>query len=181
MQNDERQASRNLVRINAPFVSVPIASPENVEGFLELVFEPSLRIVELTRRYVEDLYGGRENATEASSALSVTAHELLENLAKHASPGDARFSVRVSYKGGRPIIAVRTRNKANADRIEKLRKVVAGIESANDPRQHYTALLRASRMGGDVPLGLARVRADSNLVLSIQQTREEVTVMANSR
>ena len=151
------------------------------DGFLELVFQPSLRVVDLTRRYVEDLYGSGQDTSGASAALSITAHELLENLAKHASPGEARFSVRVSYDGERPVIAVRTRNKASADRIDKLHKVLAAIDAASDPKQHYLECLKQSRMREDMALGLVRVRADSNLVLSLQHTRDEVTVMANSR
>lgn len=170
-----REVRSNFVRDTSAQGLPTIPPSKNAEGFLELVFEPTLRIVELTRRYVEELYGG------ASAALSVTAHELLENLAKHASPGEARFSIRVSYLGGRPIIVVRTRNKATGEHIENLQRVVAAIDAAADPKQHYASLLKQSRTGGDLPLGLARVRADSNLVLSVQRTREEVTVMANSR
>ncbi len=171
-----KEARANIRRIDgSPFAS------RNVEGFLELVFEPSLRVVDLTRRYVEELYGGAQDQSGAAAALSITAHELLENLAKHAAPGEARFSVRVSYDGGRPVIAVRTRNKATPDRVDRLQKVLAAIDAASDPRQHYLECLKDSRMRDDVALGLARVRADSNLVLSLQRTQGEVTVMANSR
>jgi hypothetical protein len=166
-------------RINSARLNRSPSSPvSQAEGFFELVFEPSLRVVDLTRRYVEELYGGDSGV---SAALSITAHELLENLAKHASAGEARFSVRVSYDAGRAVIAVRTRNKAAPDRVDRLQRVLAAIDESNDPARHYLELLKQSRNGAEVALGLARTRADSNLVLSLQRTRDEVTVMANSR
>ncbi len=144
----------------------------------ELVFCPSVQLISLVRRFVEDFYQGVLADRAVSSRLALATHELLENAAKYSTDGSASLCVQVDTRAG--TVLVRTTNRATATQIERLQSAFDEIRSARDVNAHYeetirrTAVLRAGSGG----LGLARILAEADMAMELRVEDDRVHIGA---
>jgi hypothetical protein len=144
----------------------------------ELVFRPSVQLISLVRRFVEDFYHGVLDDRVAASRLALATHELLENAAKYSTDGSASLYVEVDTKGGG--VLVRTTNRANALQIERLTAAFAEIKAASDAAALYAQTIRRTALleVGSGGLGLARILAEGDMVMELSVEDDRVQIGA---
>ena len=92
-------------------------TPSDVPSF-SLVFRPSVYLISLVRRFVEEFYEKVSSDPNVVSRLALTTHELLENAAKYSSDGSTSLYVEVDAKHNH--VLVRTTNPATAQNLAAL-------------------------------------------------------------
>jgi len=144
------------------------------------------RMVSKVRRFIEGFVA--ESAERMGTApsladrVAMTAHELLENVAKYAEDrhGVLRLAAR-SEGDGRRRLTVSVTNKTSPPHIERLGVIFRELAEAEDPMAYYLTLLRRKTVTQDESgLGLARIRAEWGMLLSLSVDQQEVRVSATS-
>lgn len=111
-------------------------------------------LLELCRPMLDD---------DAATRLRLTAHELLENIAKYSAPEacELRFELDRSSTG-RLCANLETRNVPIAANRDDVEARLAALTAARDPLEHYDSIIAdsAGRPAGS-GLGLARIHAET--------------------
>jgi hypothetical protein len=133
---------------------------------LTLCFEPLAEQIASLRSTVSNLCAPHvANADELSRVLLAT-HELLENIVKYSAGGVAEFhfALEATESGLRAL--VRTKNRADPERLSDTQQRLDALAAARDPVAHYDEMIResAGRRDGS-GLGLARILAESEMAL----------------
>jgi two-component sensor histidine kinase len=154
---------------------------------LDLRLSVTPEVVSPTRRLLEIKLATALDDDDAIYRVAMTAHELLENAAKYATDGHARLRVEVGAASptagsqGEIGIRVTLTNNAAPDHIDELRAAVREMELEQDPMAHYFALMRRNAKIGSVSrLGLARVRAEGDMQLTVSIDGPSVTIVAST-
>lgn len=143
-----------------------------------LQLQPQPRMVSIVRRFVEESFEKLVGNPDAVYRVSLAVHELLENAAKYAVGERTGLAVRFEIKGASASITVT--NEATPEHIARLRTCVAEIQAAVDPFIHYQDLMRESvGVERESGLGLARIRAEGELNLSLEVEGSMVTITAS--
>jgi hypothetical protein len=143
----------------------------------DLLFRPSVELITVVRRFVADFYIQVIPDQDTASRLALTTHELLENAVKYSTDGEAALYVELDKAAG--TVSVRTRNRATEAQIAQVRTTFAEISAAPDATVLYAALLRRSALAsGSGGLGLARIWAESDMVLELVISDDKVEIQA---
>lgn len=136
-------------------------------------------MVSIVRRFVEESFEKVVGDPEAVFQVSLAVHELLENATKYAVGDQTGLSVRfASREGGTNI---RLTNRTTPEHIERLRHCIAEIQASSDPIVLYQKMMRRTcGIQAESGLGLARVRAEGALDLSLEVDGDVVTIVASS-
>ena len=134
-------------------------------------------MVSVVRRFVEESFEKVLHDADAVHRLSLAVHELLENAAKYAVGKQTALCVRYEPHGP---ASIEMTNETTPEHIARLRARVREIQAAAEPFAHYQALMRRT-VGVDEEsgLGLARIRAEGDLSLSLQVDGTMVTIIAS--
>jgi hypothetical protein len=111
-------------------------------------------LVELCRPLVED---------DAATRLRLTAHELLENIAKYSAPAACELCFELRRgESGALYASVQTSNVPIAENLGDVEARLAALTAARDPLEHYDSIIAdsAGRPAGS-GLGLARIHAET--------------------
>jgi len=118
---------------------------------------------------------------DAAARLRLTAHELLENVAKYSARAtcDLRFELHRG-RDGALLASVRTRNvprpENRRDADERLRALCA----ASDPHEHYDSIIADSaRRSAGSGLGLARIHAETEYRLRHHFEGDALVIVAS--
>ena len=132
-----------------------------------LSFRPNTALVSSVRRFTAEFYESWLTP-ELSSQVALATHELLENAVQHSSNGATEVSIAIELLGEGQTVCIRTRNLAKPEDVDVLRAAFAELEAVTDPDEYYQAMLRrtAKRTDGS-GLGLARIRAETGLTMSL--------------
>ncbi len=146
----------------------PLSTADDTAHF-ELSFSPNVSLVSTVRRFVGEFYAQILLDGDATSQLAIATHELLDNAVLYSRDGNTTIRIGVLKQDKSIRVTIQTRNRASTDNIAVVRKNLDVIASAADPNQLYQELMRetAKRLDGS-GLGLARVRAESEMSLSYE-------------
>jgi len=158
------------------------AAAEDRASF-ELSFSPNVALVSTVRQFVQSFYEQILGDPDAVDRLGLAAHELLENAVKFSSDGVTHIRVDVlrNPEGGREV-TITTRNRAEPEHLEALKKLMAELTQASDPLAHYQVLMKrsAKRTVGS-GLGLGRIRAEADMELDYRIEGNLVHLQATGR
>ncbi len=143
-----------------------------------LQIQPQSRMVSIVRRFVEESFEKMVGDPEAVFRVSLAVHELLENAAKYATGGATGLSVHFESSGS--AASIKLTNETTPEHIARLRECVAEIQASDEPFALYQRLMRRTcGIQAESGLGLARIRAEGELNLSLQIDGSVVTIVAS--
>lgn len=146
--------------------------------YFHLVFRPNIKLVSTVRRFTADFYRRVLVDQELSSRLALATHELLENAVAYAI--DAESAIRIEIDGD--MLTVTTWNRSTYERISGLRALLDDIAAAPDPEAFYQQLLLKSVTRTDGSgLGLARVRAEAEMLINYEIDKDRVSIKATTK
>lgn len=134
-------------------------------------------MVSIVRRFVEESFDELLGNVDEVHRISLAVHELLENAAKYSVGKRTGLRVRIEPDGP---ACIEMTNETTPEHIARLRTCVREIQAAAEPFAHYQALMRRT-VGVDEEsgLGLARIRAEGDLNLSLEVNGTMVTIVAS--
>ncbi len=151
---------------------------------LELALTVSPRTVSTVRRFIEDFVGeaaGRMGADEDLSArIALTIHELLENVALYGHDRHGTLCLSATSPRGPRRLTISVTNSTGPEHVDRLKHALRDTAEASDAMAHYLGLMRREGAQDDSGLGLARIRAEADMLLSLAVDRDEVCVSATS-
>jgi hypothetical protein len=135
---------------------------------LDLSFTPCLEQVSTVRRFLEDYYQPLLNDPDLLCRMAIATHELLENASKYSARGTSRLQVCVIQNGRGKELSVKVSNIPSPEHIGDLKATVAGVTSPEDAAEAYQLHMVAAALRGEGSgLGLARIRAEADMVLAL--------------
>jgi len=150
------------------------------DAYFELSFSPNVALVSTVRRFVGDFYVKILNDPDVTSRLAVATHELLDNVVRYSIDGYSTLRVGVRAMAGTAEIRIETHNRADPKHLDFVRELVDEIDAASDAGDHYQVMLRRSAKRKDGSgLGLARVRAETDMTVGYRIDNDSVYVRAS--
>lgn len=147
---------------------------------LSLELPVALRVVSATRRYVVEGLSSIGADEGDSSRIAIALHELFENAVKYGQSGTVELSLRVERdSAGVGLVAIRTTNRASASDCDEVIRILGEIAGAADGMALYDTFIRRSVGRQGSGLGLARIRAESDMTLGYELSGDRVTVVAD--
>jgi len=143
-----------------------------------LQIQPRSRMVSIVRRFVEESFEKLVGDPDAVFRVSLAVHELLENAAKYAIGDKTNLSVHFESDG--PSASIKLTNETTPEHIVRLRACIDEIQASTEPLALYQTLMRRTfGIQEESGLGLARIRAEAELDLSIEIDGPTVTIVAS--
>jgi hypothetical protein len=151
-------------------------------GFLELKLKPADADPDAVRRFVQSHFGALLGNPDLLYRVSMAAHEFIENAVKYARDGAARFTIELvpPVDGGTPCIAISLWNRADEHHRQELRRIFDEMAAASDAAADYDRRLRAPGRKGGAGAGLARIRAEGQMRLSLTCEGDRVCLRAEA-
>jgi hypothetical protein len=153
------------------------------ESRFELAFEPKAGLVPRVRQFVSAFYGQSLGDPDATSRVTVAAHELLDNAVKYANRSLARICI-VIERGADDArtLTIETQNCTAVENLDAVRQTLDELATSTDPMSSYQRLFERSilRTTGS-GLGLGRVHAEADMTLSYEIKHDEITIRAKTR
>jgi hypothetical protein len=111
-------------------------------------------------------------------SVAMAAHELLENVVKYSSDGTSSFEVEIGERDGGALVRLRTRNSAAPENRDGLERLLKRLGEAADPLAVYDELVASSPRRTGSGLGLARIRAEAEMSVTLVAEGRLVTIVA---
>ena len=155
--------------------------PESPTLSFGLQIQPRPRMVSIVRRFVEESFSKIVGDPEAVFRISLAVHELLENAAKYSIGDKTGLSVHFESNGSTTsITSIKLTNQTTPEHIERLRTCISEIQASDEPFALYQAMMRRTfGIRDESGLGLARIRAEGELDLSLEVEGTTVTIVAS--
>ena len=139
-----------------------------MEQQLDLCIWRDMNMVSVIRRFVEEVYEQVFDDLDTVSRITLAAHELLENAVKYSTDGPARIRVSLARGEESDRVAISVSNRADQGNLAALKALFNEMQ-VSDPLVHYQTLLRRNyRRKDGSGLGLARVQAEGEMVLTLE-------------
>jgi hypothetical protein len=106
----------------------------------------------------------------------------VENLVKYSCGDSAKIEVQLEEQNSSvSAFTIRATNRACPERLAEVKEKLGALRAAEDPVEFYDRLIAeaAPRAGGS-GLGLARIRAETNIDLDFAIEGDELTVIARA-
>lgn len=145
---------------------------------LELSFRPTIQLITIVRHTVSNLYERILGDADASDRIALATHELLENTLRHSTDGNAFLNIRVDQ--GPPRVTIETRNRATEEKIAGLVAQAAEMNSRDATDYFIDIMGRCAARDEDGGLGLARIRAEAEMNISVETEGDCVTIIAST-
>ena len=132
------------------------------------------------RRFVADFYQRFLGDPDGTSRVALATHELLENAVKYSLDGETTIRIDVLDTGapGTSSVRLRLRNRAAAHHRAAIRAILDGVAAAGDRDAFYHQLIAASaRVRDRSGLGLARICAEAEMTLTLDEQADDVVVI----
>jgi anti-sigma regulatory factor (Ser/Thr protein kinase) len=149
--------------------------------YFELEFRPNVVLVSVVRRFVADFFNQVLSDPDAVSRVALATHELLENAVRHATDGVTTIRIDLEPADEGDCITIRLTNRAPEEKRKELVALFEEMRSISNPHEHYRTLMRryAKRTEGS-GLGLARIRAEAEMLLDYGLDDDRVTITAST-
>jgi hypothetical protein len=146
---------------------------------LEMSFQPTVQIITIVRRSVMSLYERVLGDADMSARVGLATHELLENVLRHSVGGDTTLQIRTTTDTPAQVI-IETRNRAGQHSIDTLKAHAAAMVGC-DPQVYYNSVMTACALSDDDGgLGLARIRAEAEMLVDVKADGESVRIIATT-
>ena len=143
-----------------------------------LQIQPQARMVSIVRRFIEESFELLVGDPETVFRISLAVHELLENAAKYSVGGSSGLSVHFESNGSG--VTIKLTNQSTPEHIARLRESIEEIQSSEEPiALYHTLMRRTAGIQDESRLGLARIRAEGDLALSLAVDHLTVTIIAS--
>ena len=143
---------------------------------LSLCFAPQPAHVASVSRFVRDICRSFITDEDALARLELASYELMENVVKYTSDGDGHFRLQVLDAGQSCRVLLQTQNRTDGVHQVELEQRMQRLSVAEDAVAHYDSEIAASaRRPFGSGLGLARIRAEGEMVLSYSVDSQAVT------
>jgi hypothetical protein len=150
-------------------------------GHFELSFCPDVNEVPAVRRFVSEFYARLLMDADATSQLAVATHELLDNAVQYASGGNTSFRIGVRAEPDVVHVVLSTKNRASRAHLDAARSTLEALMGASDPVDHFLRVMReTARRAGGSGLGLARVRAESDMAIRYEIHEDVIELEATA-
>lgn len=150
----------------------------------DMTFAPTTEVVSVVRRFVMSLYERILSDEEMSSQLGLVTHELLENAVKYNIDAETLLRVTLSPKSeshSEVVVTIRTRNRATEENIRSVERLITKVQKAEDPFMFYQELLQASVEEVGSGLGIARIRAETEMAIDLKVDGDMVEIVAQAQ
>jgi len=151
-------------------------SQANRPIYLMLRMKPPWVFVDEIRRFVESFCACACPGQTREAQVALAVHELMQNAIPHAAGESVDLTLQVDPVADRIEIAVS--NPATVEQFQELRGRLDRINGEPDPLQSYLRAMAEAPMNQRGGLGLARVRFEAQLDLSITHDGNRITVLA---
>jgi len=138
---------------------------------------PPWVFIDELRRFTESFCACACPGQDREAQVALAVHELMQNAVPQAHGEEVELMLEVSRE--RDIIAIRVSNRCSDDDYEVLRERIDRMNHEPDALAHYVHMMRehpAATRGG---LGLARVRFEAQLEISVRREAGRVIVEAS--
>ena len=151
-------------------------NPTNRPIYLMLRMKPPWVFVDEIRRFVESFCACACPGATREAQVALAVHELMQNAIPHAGGESVDLTLQVDPIADRIEIAVS--NPATDEQFQDLKGRLDRINLEPDPLQSYLRAMAEAPMNQRGGLGLARVRFEAQLDLSITHEGNRITVLA---
>lgn len=146
--------------------------------YFELNFRPSVALISVVRRFVADFYQRFLDDPDGTSRVALATHELLENAVKYSLDGETTLRIELAATARDPAIQIRLRNRAAPAHRAAIRAILDGVAAAGDAATYYQQAIAASaRVRDRSGLGLARICAEGEMTLTLDEQPDDVVVI----
>lgn len=149
----------------------------------DMSFSPTTELVSVIRRFVISLYERLLEDREMSSQLGLATHELLENAIKYNIDAETMFRVTLTPQSDSQsdiAVTIRTRNRASPENIRTVQHLITKVREAEDPFMFYQQLITTSADQPGSGLGLARIRAETEMTVDFKVEGDEIEIVAQA-
>ena len=147
--------------------------------YLMLRMKPPWVFVDEIRRFVESFCSCACPGETREAQVALAVHELMQNAIPHAGGDSVDLTLQVDPAADRIEIAVS--NPATDEQYAEFRGRLDRINKEPDPLQSYLRAMAEAPMNQRGGLGLARIRFEAQLELSITREGSRITVLAWGR
>ena len=144
--------------------------------YLMLRMKPPWVFVDEIRRFVESFCACACPGATREAQVALAVHELMQNAIPHAGGESVDLTLQVDPIADR--IEITVSNPASLEQYQDLKGRLDRINLEPDPLQSYLRAMAEAPMNQRGGLGLARVRFEAQLDLSITQEENRLTVHA---
>ena len=155
----------------------PSTTPRPI--YLMLRMKPPWVFVDEIRRFVESFCSCACPGETREAQVALAVHELMQNAIPHAGGESVDLTLQVDPAADRIEIAVS--NPATEEQFADFKGRLDRINLEPDPLQSYLRAMSEAPMNQRGGLGLARVRFEAQLELSITREGSRITVLAWGR
>jgi hypothetical protein len=115
---------------------------------------------------LEQLLGATGTDQDLLHRVTLVVHELLENVAKYSTDGEAHLSLEMAPNDQSEGIVIAVQNHARAEHLARARAMIGELAAAQDSERHYQQLMLSSATRDGSGLGLARIWVEAGMRLS---------------
>lgn len=151
--------------------------------YIELSFMPNVELVSYVRLFVEGFYTRMLIDSDATSRVALATHELIENAIRYSSDGETRFRIDVYADTTPSRLVIRTWNRLDESQLRSLEEMFRDMAAEPDAFSYYLLLMKrnARREDGGSGLGLARIRAEAEMMLDFAVDDGVVCIQAHTQ
>jgi anti-sigma regulatory factor (Ser/Thr protein kinase) len=145
--------------------------------YLLLRMKPPWVFIDEIRRFVESFCSCSCEAQHREAQLALAVHELMQNAVPHAHEEEVDLVLEVDPSADRVEVAVT--NRCSEAEFRTLQERVERMNREPDALRHYIEAMRNAPKQARGGLGLARVRFEAQLEVSLSRSAGRVTVHAS--
>jgi hypothetical protein len=144
---------------------------------LMLRMRPPWVFVDEIRRFVEGFCACASPGRNREAQVALAVHELMQNAIPQAGGAEVDLSLQVDLQAGR--IEISVSNPCSEEAYQELLLRLGQINSEPDALRGYLKAMQETPTAHRGGLGLARVRFEAQLELSVAREGQRVTILAH--